>query len=83
MQSFGRAGRYQSDVGGVGRNTAALSIEFPGTRKIWRLRASDGDKLIAIVSGETNVNVRRRAISALASSDDPRAKEALKDIVTR
>jgi len=41
------------------------------------------DKLIAIVTGETNVNVRRRAISALASSDDPRAKEALKDIVTR
>jgi len=41
------------------------------------------DKLIAIVTAETNVNVRRRAISALASSDDPRAKEALKDIVTR
>lgn len=41
------------------------------------------DKLISIVGGETNVNVRRRAISALASSDDPRAKEALKDIVTR
>ncbi|AHG88956.1 hypothetical protein J421_1419 [Gemmatirosa kalamazoonensis] len=41
------------------------------------------DKLIAIVTGETNVNVRRRAISALANSDDPRAKEALKDIVVR
>jgi HEAT repeat protein len=41
------------------------------------------DKLIAIVTAETNVNVRRRAISALASSDDPRAKEALKDLVTR
>lgn len=41
------------------------------------------DKLIAIVTGETNVNVRRRAISALASSDDPRARAALKDIVTR
>jgi HEAT repeat protein len=41
------------------------------------------DKLIAIVGGETNVNVRRRAISALSSSDDPRAKQALKDLVTR
>lgn len=41
------------------------------------------DKLIAIVSGETNVNVRRRAISALASSDDPRAKDVLKDIIAR
>jgi HEAT repeat protein len=41
------------------------------------------DKLIAIATGETNVNVRRRAIGALSSSDDPRAKEALKDIVTR
>jgi HEAT repeat protein len=41
------------------------------------------DKLIAIVGNETNVNVRRRAISALSSSDDPRAKQALQDIVTR
>jgi len=41
------------------------------------------DKLIAIVTGETNVEVRRRAISVLASSDDPRAREALKNIVTR
>jgi HEAT repeat protein len=41
------------------------------------------DKLIAIVTAETNVNVRRRAISALSSSDDPRAKQALKDLVTR
>ena len=41
------------------------------------------DKLIAIVTNETNVNVRRQAISALAGSDDPRAKEALKDIVVR
>jgi HEAT repeat protein len=41
------------------------------------------DKLIAIVTGETNVDVRRRAISALAGSDDPRAKEALRNIVTR
>ena len=41
------------------------------------------DKLIAIVTAETNVNVRRHAISALSRSDDPRAKQALKDIVTR
>jgi hypothetical protein len=41
------------------------------------------DKLIAIVTGETNLEVRRRAISALASSDDPRARDALKNIVTR
>ena len=41
------------------------------------------DKLIAIVSTETNVNVRKRAISALSNSDDPRAKAALQDIVTR
>jgi HEAT repeat protein len=41
------------------------------------------DKLIAIVSSETNVNVRRRAITALSGSDDPKAKRALQDIVTR
>jgi HEAT repeat protein len=41
------------------------------------------DKLISIVTGETNVNVRRRAISALASSDDPRAKAVLRDIIAR
>jgi HEAT repeat protein len=41
------------------------------------------DKLIAIVTGETNVNVRRRAISALASSDDPRAKNVLRDLIAR
>lgn len=41
------------------------------------------DKLIAIVGAETNVNVRRRAISALSNSDDPRAKKALQDIVVR
>lgn len=41
------------------------------------------DKLIAIARNETNVNVRRRAIAALAKSDDPRVKEALKDIIVR
>jgi HEAT repeat protein len=41
------------------------------------------DKLIAIVTNETNVNVRRRAISALTSSDDPRVKGVLKDLIAR
>jgi hypothetical protein len=41
------------------------------------------DKLIAIVGAETNVGVRRRAITALSRSEDPRAKQALTDIVTR
>lgn len=41
------------------------------------------DKLIWIAQNETNINVRRRAVSALSNSDDPRAKEALKAIITR
>jgi HEAT repeat protein len=41
------------------------------------------DKLIAIARTETNVNVRRRAISLLSSSDDPRVKEALRDLILR
>lgn len=41
------------------------------------------DKLIAIAQTETNINVRRRAISALSNSDDPRAKEALKNVILR
>jgi hypothetical protein len=41
------------------------------------------DKLIAIAKTETNVNLRRRAINALSGSDDPRVKEALKDLITR
>ncbi|HSL70795.1 MAG TPA: HEAT repeat domain-containing protein, partial [Longimicrobiales bacterium] len=41
------------------------------------------DQLIAIVKTETNVNVRRRAISALSSSDDPKVKEALKEVILR
>lgn len=41
------------------------------------------DKLIAITRTETNVNVRRRAIAALANSDDPKVKEALKDLIVR
>jgi HEAT repeat protein len=41
------------------------------------------DKLIAIVKTETNINVRRRAIGSLSASDDPRVREALKDVVLR
>lgn len=41
------------------------------------------DKLIAIAGAETNVHVRKRAISALSGSEDPRAKAALSEIVTR
>jgi HEAT repeat protein len=52
----------------------------------WYGRSGDAaalDKLIAIVGAETNVNVRRRAITALSNSEDPKAKQALRDIVTR
>jgi HEAT repeat protein len=41
------------------------------------------DKLIWIARNETNINVRRRAVSALSQSDDPRAKDALKDIILK
>jgi hypothetical protein len=41
------------------------------------------DKLISILKTETNYNIKRSLISRLSSSDDPRIKQALKDIVTR
>lgn len=41
------------------------------------------DKLLTIVKGEENITVRRRAISQLSRSEDPRIKAALQDIVTR
>jgi HEAT repeat protein len=41
------------------------------------------DALMNIARTETNVNVRRRAISALSKSDDPRVKELLRELVTR
>ena len=41
------------------------------------------DKLLTIVKGEENINVRRRAISQLSRSEDPRIKAALQDIVMR
>jgi HEAT repeat protein len=41
------------------------------------------NKLIAIVKTETNYNLRRTTISRLGGSDDPRIKQALKDIMAR
>jgi HEAT repeat protein len=41
------------------------------------------DKLISILKTETNYNIKRSLISRLSSSDDPRIKQALKDIVSR
>ena len=41
------------------------------------------DKLIWIARNETNINVRRRAISSLSNSDDPRVKDALKDLILK
>ncbi len=41
------------------------------------------DKLIAIAKVEEDRSLRRHAISSLSKSDDPRAKEALQEIVER
>lgn len=41
------------------------------------------DKLIAILKTETNYNIKRSLISRLSNSDDPRIKQALKDIIAR
>src|SRR6476646_4255217 len=40
-------------------------------------------KLLTIVKGEENITVRRRAISQLSRSEDPRIKAALQDIVMK
>jgi HEAT repeat protein len=40
-------------------------------------------KLIDIVKMETNYNIRRSTISRLSNSDDPRVRQALKDIIAR
>lgn len=39
------------------------------------------DKLLSIARTETNVNVRKSAISQLGRSEDPRVKAALKDLI--
>ena len=41
------------------------------------------EKLISILKTETNYNVKRNLISRLSGSDDPRIKQALRDIVMR
>jgi HEAT repeat protein len=50
--------------------------------------ASDGsrpalDKLLAVARGTADVQVRRRAITKLGESGDPRAKELLQELVNR
>jgi len=41
------------------------------------------DKLLAIAKTDQNYQMRRRAVNALGRSDDPRVKDALKDIVEK
>jgi HEAT repeat protein len=41
------------------------------------------DKLLAIAKNDQNYSMRRRAVNALGRSEDPRVKEALKDIVEK
>jgi hypothetical protein len=41
------------------------------------------DKLISIARTETDRNLRRRSISRLSKSDDPRVKQVLQEIVER
>jgi HEAT repeat protein len=41
------------------------------------------NKLISIIKSETNYQLRRTTISRLSSSDDPRIRQALKDMVAR
>ena len=41
------------------------------------------NKLVSIVKTETNYNLRRSTISRLSNSEDPRVRQALKDIIAR
>ena len=41
------------------------------------------DKLLAIAKTDQNYTMRRRAVNALGRSEDPRVKDALKDIVEK
>ena len=41
------------------------------------------DKLLSIAKTDQNYSMRRRAVNALGRSEDPRVKEALKDIVEK
>ena len=40
-------------------------------------------KLVSVMKTETNYTLRKRAISLASNSDDPRIKQALKDLVGR
>jgi HEAT repeat protein len=41
------------------------------------------NKLISIMKTETNYNIRRSTISKLSNSEDPRVRQALKDLIAR
>jgi HEAT repeat protein len=41
------------------------------------------DKLVAIIKSEDNLSVRRSAIAQLSRSDDPRIRQAIKDLINR
>jgi len=41
------------------------------------------DKLLQIVKSEENLSLRKRTISRLTSSEDPRIKQALQDLISR
>lgn len=41
------------------------------------------DKLLSIVKGEENLSLRRRTVTRLAGSEDPRIKQALAELVVR
>jgi hypothetical protein len=41
------------------------------------------DKLVSIARADTDLAMRRRAISHLSKSDDPRVKEVLRELVER
>lgn len=41
------------------------------------------DKLLAIAKSDQNYSLRRKAVNALGSSEDPRVKQALKEIVEK
>ena len=41
------------------------------------------DKLLSIVKDEPNIAVRKRTISRLSSSENPRIKQALADLIVR
>jgi HEAT repeat protein len=41
------------------------------------------DKLLSIIKSEENISLRKRTITRLASSEDPRIKQALQDLIAR